>query len=179
MATPPPSPQQPPPPPTITIMNPHMTHNKNPTPLHNYHGNLQLHHHEPIKNSTSATTHICHATPTSTKTILCSPHPPLPWPTNLDTNSLKNNQANPHQPPLYPLPSAHHHHTPQTHFSHHHHQSPIPSTTSNPICHHIKPTSNPHQTLDSRENRERRKWKGREGWERGRDWMSELKKKIK
>ena len=41
---PPPSPQQSP---TFTTMNPHMTHNKNPTPFHHHHGNPQLHHHEP------------------------------------------------------------------------------------------------------------------------------------
>ena len=43
---PPPSPWQPP---TFTTMNPHMTHNKNPTPFHHHHGNPQLHHHEPTK----------------------------------------------------------------------------------------------------------------------------------
>ena len=46
--------------------------------------------------------------------------------------------------------------------------------------HHWNPP--PHQTLDSKENREKekkKKCKGREGWERGRDWMSELKKTKK
>ena len=34
-------------------MNPHMIHNKNPTPFHHHHhdGNPQPHHHEPIKKS--------------------------------------------------------------------------------------------------------------------------------
>ena len=45
---PPPSPRQPL---TFTTMNPHMTHNKNPTPFHHHHhhDNPQHHHHEPTK----------------------------------------------------------------------------------------------------------------------------------
>ena len=30
-------------------MNPHMTHNKNPTPFHHHYGNPQFHYHEPTK----------------------------------------------------------------------------------------------------------------------------------